>query len=465
MPLALRAAIYNSILGLGTASSTLNINCPSGNCTFDLSDTLGFCSACSDVTAQITKVCDEIPKTDSNSGTNCTYTLPGKLNLEAIDEQVPDDFGSAEEFSPDFRRTTNMSVLPLHRYETLWANDPEVVKSFEDPDYTKSKPAKTLFQGVADPILGFGRILFGTSKNPASAIGSNVMPTATECALYWCVQTLNTSIQNGVLNQTVVRTWSNSSANDTSDVHLSPYTSGSYAGGRHTANDYYVSPMSNVPLARFLENAFNATVRGLKMPGIGYTEEELLDLTIYSSDIAQALWHVDDLDSLMNNLADRMTDALRNLYSDPVTDAADLGKVYTTQTYVHVTWPWLILPVALVIASCMVLLAAIISSSRHQTIVWKSSSLAVLFHGLASAGGGGGDGGVGAGIGAGGIAHSMYKKEMEMTAEEMKVRLAETVDGDIRLVQTMKQQQQRDIGASNIHSKGRWRELVDFGKR
>ena len=461
MPLALRAAIYNSLLGLGTASSTLNINCPSGNCTFDLSDTLGFCSACSDVTAQVTKVCDEIPKTDSTSGTNCTYTLPGNLNLEAVDEQVPDDFGSAEAFSPDFRRTTNMSVLPLHRYETLWANDPEVVQSFEDPDYTISKPAKTLFQGVADPILGFGRILFGTSKNPASAIGSNVMPTATECALYWCVQTLNTSIQNGVLNQTVVRTWSNSSANDTSDVYLSPYTSGSYLGGRHTANDYYVSPMSNVPLARFLENAFNATLRALQMPGMGYTEEELLDLSIYSSDIAQALWHVDDLDSLMNNLADRMTDALRNLYSDPVTDAADLGKVYTTQTYVHVTWPWLILPVALVIASCIVLLAAIISSSRHQTIVWKSSSLAVLFHGLASAGAGGGEGGV-----AGGVAHSMYRKEMEMTAEEMKVRLAETVDGDIRLVQTMKQQQQgRDIAASNNHSRGRWRELVDFGKR
>lgn len=463
MPLALRAAIYNSLLGLGTASSTLNINCLSGNCTFDISDTLGFCSTCNDVTAQVTKVCDKIPKTDSQSGTNCTYTLPSKLNLRAIDEQVPDDFGSAEAVSPDFRRTTNMSVLPLHRYETLWANDPQVVTSFEDFEYTTPKPAKTLFQGVADPILGFGRILFGTNKNPTSAVGSNVMPTATECALYWCVQTLNTSIQNGVLNQTIVRTWSNSSANDTSDVHLSPYSAGSYLGGRHTANDYYVSPMSNVPLARFLENAFNSTVRALKMPGMGYTEEELLDLTIYSSDIAQALWHVDDLDGLMNNLADRMTDALRNLYSDPVTDAADLGQVYTTQTYVHVTWPWLILPVALVIASCLVLLAAIISSSRHQTIVWKSSSLAVLFHGLtspAAAGGGGSEGGAAAG----GIAHSMYRKEMEMTAEEMRVRLAETVDGDIRLVQTRKQQR-RDPGASDTHSRGRWRELVDLRKR
>ena len=406
------------------------------------------------MTAQVTKVCDDIPTTDTNSGTNCTYTLPSKLNLEALDEQVPFDFGSAEEESRKSRRTTNMSVAVLPRYQTLWGNDPEVVTSFEDSDYRTPKPAKTLFQGVADPILGFGRILFGTNENPTSAVGSNVMPSATECAMYWCVQTLNTSIQNGVLNQTTVGSWSNNSALDTSDVHLSPYNSGSYRGGKHTASDYYVSPMSNVPLARFLEDAFNTTVRGLSVPPEeGYTEEDIRDLTIYSSDIAQALWQAEDLDSLMNNLANRMTDALRNLYSDPVSDADDLGKVYTTQIYVHVSWPWLILPVGLVLASCMVLLAAIISSSRHQTIVWKSSSLAVLFHGLASGGGGGGGDGVG-------NAHSMFRKEMERTADEMKVRLAETVDGDIRLVQS----KLRDTNPRSSRS-GRWRELLDMRKR
>lgn len=368
-----------------------------------------------------------------------------------------------------------MSVVPLSRYETLWGNDPKVANDAIYHPNGLPKPAKTIFQGVADPIVGFGRILFGTAKNPTSAVGSDVMPTATECALYWCVQTLNTSIQNGILNQTIIRSWSNSSATDTSDVHLSPYTSGSsYLGGRHTANTYYVSPMSNVPLTRFLEQAFNATVKALQLPpDMGYTQEELLDLTIYSSDIAQALWHVDDdLESLMTNLANRMTDALRNLYKDPVTDPADLGNVFTTQVYVHVTWPWLILPVGLVIASCAVLVAAVVESTRQKTIVWKSSTLAVLFHGLGGGCGAVGEGGVGAGAGAGGggeggrgggMVHSMYRKEMEVAAEEMRVRLAETVDGDVRLVQTMNEQQQqrRDVGAS----RGRWKELVDLGKR
>ena len=342
-----------------------------------------------------------------------------------------------------------MSVMTLPRYETLWSNDPAVITSFSYSGLTSPQSIKTVFQGVADPVLAFGRILFNSSNNPTSVIGSDVMPSATECALSWCVQTLNTSIQNGILDQTILRSWSNTSALDTSDVHLSPYTTNS------NIPDYYVSPVSNVPLVRFLEDAFNASsVQGINLPGSGLSLEEQLDLTIYSSDIAQALWHADDLSSLMNNLADRMTDALRNLYSDPATDATAFGNVYTTQIYVHVTWPWLILPVGLVLASCMLLLAAIISSNRHQTIVWKSSILAVLFHGLESPGGDGGGGGSDSTDTGGRNKHSMYRKEMEMTAEDMKVRLAEKKDGDVRLVRVQRQRRD-DTERSGKHVR-RW---------
>lgn len=367
------------------------------------------------------------------------------MNITAQDQQIPDDYSSAEAQSPLFKMTTNMSVVALPRYPTLYGNDPSVVQSFNDPEYTTPTPGKTVFQGVADPILGFGRIVFNGSNNPTIAIGGNVMPTATQCALHWCVQTLDTSIQNGVLNQTTVGTWSNSSALDTSDVHLQPNFT-SLVGGKAGANGYYVSPISNLPLVKFLQDAFNATMQGINLPGMGLTEQELFDLTIYSSDIAQALWYADDMDSLMSNLADRMTDALRNLYSDPASDADNVGEVYITQTYVLVTWPWLILPVGLVLASCMVLFAAIISSSRYQTIVWKSSSLAVLFHGLARSEGSNG--------------HSVYRKQMEMTAEEMKVQLVDTADGSLHLVQL--KQQSNKLSKTQLR---RWTRLPYTGKQ
>lgn len=317
-----------------------------------------------------------------------------------------------------------MSVVALPRFDSLYGNDPSVVESLSDPEDTYPHPAETVFQGIAGPILAFGRVIFNNSLDSLSSIGGNAMPAATECALHWCVQILDTSIQNGVLNQTIFGTWSNSSALDTSDVHLRPNFT-SKAGENGTANSYYVSPMSNLPLVKFLEDAFTATFESVNLPGMDFTEQELLDLSIFSSDIAQALWYADDLDSLMNNLADRMTDALRNLYSDPVSDAGNLGKVYSTQTYVLVTWTWLILPIGLVLASCIVLSAAIISSSRHQTIVWKSSNLATLFHGLARNEGCNG--------------HSVYKKQMENMAEEMKVQLAESADGHLCLVESKQQ--------------------------
>ena len=313
-----------------------------------------------------------------------------------------------------------MSVVAWRRYEALLGNVPSMIGGSGALNHTSLSPGTTVFQSVGDPILGFGRVIFNGSNNSVSAIGSQVMPRATECTLYWCVQTLDTSIQNGILNQTLVGSWSNSPALDTAAVYLAPnFTSN--AGGKSRAGGYYVSPMSNLPLVRYLQGVFNATVRGnttvkgTNPPGLGFPEQELTEpILSYTSGLAQALWYADDLDSFMSNLADRMTDTLRNLYSDPEPDTT------TTETYVLVTWPWLALPVGLVLSSCMVLVAIITSSSRYQTMVWKSSSLAVLLHGL---GGGGERSGF-----------LVYKKQMEKEAEDMKVQLAENTSGDLRLV-------------------------------
>lgn len=59
---------------------------------------------------------------------------------------------------------------------------------------------------------------------------------------------------------------------------------------------------------------------------MGFSKHDLLTLTIFSANIAQALWHADDLNSFIKNLADRITDALRNLYSDAASYADALGK-------------------------------------------------------------------------------------------------------------------------------------------
>ena len=82
------------------------------------------------------------------------------------------------------------------------------------------------------------------------------------------------------------------------------------------------------------------------------------------------------------------------------------------------------------LASCAVLLAAMLESARYRAVVWKSSSLAVLFHGLKSAGADATGGGGGNDVG-----KDMYRKDMEDRAKGMMVRLREGKGGDVRLVE------------------------------
>lgn len=65
----------------------------------------------------------------------------------------------------------------------------------------------------------------------------------------------------------------------------------------------------------------------------------------------------------------------------------------------------LILALPRVVLSCILLLAAMVSSSRQRTAAWKSNSLATLFHG------------VGSGDSDDSIAHILHAKQMEIAAE------------------------------------------------
>jgi hypothetical protein len=59
-----------------------------------------------------------------------------------------------------------------------------------------------------------------------------------------------------------------------------------------------------------------------------------------------------------------------------------VGTVYVTQVYVSVQWVWLALPAALVTLSALFLASTVFMNRRQRLKLWKTSVLAVLFHGL-----------------------------------------------------------------------------------
>ncbi|KAI9794806.1 MAG: hypothetical protein M1816_002934 [Peltula sp. TS41687] len=90
---------------------------------------------------------------------------------------------------------------------------------------------------------------------------------------------------------------------------------------------------------------------------------------------AQAL-HNSDRTKVGANIAQRMTDSIRN--GRNATRAE--GTAFMQESYVHVRWSWLAFPAGLLLASAGVLVMCILYSKRRKIVLWKSSSLALLFH-------------------------------------------------------------------------------------
>ena len=79
---------------------------------------------------------------------------------------------------------------------------------------------------------------------------------------------------------------------------------------------------------------------------------------------------------MMENIATALTNYVRDSSNLTV-----VGQVGQAHIYVTVIWPWIILPAVLVIASIIFLMLAMYESKRKGARVWRTSELALLFHG------------------------------------------------------------------------------------
>jgi hypothetical protein len=58
------------------------------------------------------------------------------------------------------------------------------------------------------------------------------------------------------------------------------------------------------------------------------------------------------------------------------------GDAYAKESYVHVRWQWIILTAFLELASLVLLVLTIVHSRREDVPIWKSSVLALMYHGV-----------------------------------------------------------------------------------
>ena len=92
-----------------------------------------------------------------------------------------------------------------------------------------------------------------------------------------------------------------------------------------------------------------------------------------TADLSTVAKYMDDLTSSMN--------AVIRQRNPNVSTSSVYGTAYSTETCIRVQWAWLTLPASLLVLTIFFLVATAIHSRRwHKT--WKSSSLALIFHGF-----------------------------------------------------------------------------------
>ena len=118
---------------------------------------------------------------------------------------------------------------------------------------------------------------------------------------------------------------------------------------------------------------------------------------------------------MMESVANGLTKQMR----ENLNSTAIHGAALTPTVFVKVRWPWFAYPVTLAVLSAMFLAVTIIFSLEGDKLVWKSSSIALLFHPLE-------------GFNAEELEMSR-EDEMEAAAEKLQVRLTRE-DGGIRFI-------------------------------
>ncbi|KAG2414498.1 hypothetical protein HFD88_003689 [Aspergillus terreus] len=327
VPLGTAGAIYSGIYqNQSPNSNTVLANCPTGNCTFAPYQSLGFCSRCSNITDSL-----QLSKSPFGSSTKYNYTLPNGLS-----------FITSESMMYLMNATTGLDFIDLD---------------------ASNLPL----------ILNFTAI-------SSSGYGTTAI-SATECALYFCVQTYEAVVREGEFSEkrTAVSTASNYSTSYmavledfvlTPDVcyvngtrHEKPYTS--------LAKDcvYNVNWLSRLAMLNSLSPLLQGKGSLFVSNRPSWKPETLHAVYGLSGNYT-------DIASMFDSLASSLTLHARS----KVCGATVNGTTWTVQSYVHVRWLWLILPGGLVLLSGAFLFITILHT-RHQYI-WKSSPLALLFSDL-----------------------------------------------------------------------------------
>lgn len=385
----------------------VQLSCPTSDCTWEPYQSLGFCSECADIANMLEFGCHETKLdwiTTANSfdpyenGTMCGWffnaTSPNPILMSGyqVNPLTNEPIG----------QVLTTRLLPL---TTNISRRPLFGRSIK-------------FKGHRLPLTDFVVVTPPDGLEIEKVLASvfrHERPWATECVVLWCVKTIESSYHHAEYTEKITDYFINKTVGPDpwvqikvehpledrpdavqyiyfQDIILSPDAKNeslTYGASNDTAFniltifDTYLPSMETVNINGSNEFALQVKHKDpssspdVSTPVMKYRTrfKSPYERVFYNNP-----WRAPrNITKHMEDLATTMTNIIRMISKDNVT-----GRAYSEETYVEVRWPWLSLPVGLLLMTFIFLVATIMRTSKEKDNVgvWKTSAIATLLYGL-----------------------------------------------------------------------------------
>lgn len=394
---------YNSGIWNDASIYSRWAQCPTGNCTWPAFKSLNWCVKTSTYnTSDLDRVeinCpvaysedsfDEILQDFAMDGIPTTNSTPCEIHIEENSAPLayPIVFSLQGGFGP-------LVANPAGREPSFKTTFPlELIAPIRVSNDT---PDGSTYLGVPDPLLAIGYARFSSREAENSSM---VLEALEQAVMSLCTIQYNLTVERGELIESMSSPDFGRFLNDTTAAGIlgsddtwcwapSSILAPTFTGPAHQTADG-VSYILNGDTGAFCVGSRSSLTSDVaSLISSAYTMSLLRWSSNGTVSYSDHGWNSNE--NIMKRLKSRslasvinvIAASLNHLYDADVSDSTEraTGVALTYDTFVHVRWPWFVLPVMVELMG-LVYFVAIAYGLKRRRSLWKGSILAALYHGL-----------------------------------------------------------------------------------
>jgi hypothetical protein len=384
--LPINQPLYNGVFSSGRpGDSNPSFDCPTGNCTFEPYYTVGICSHCNDITSQVvvSKGCDVCRTPDSGyQGDSCTQTLPdANLTLTQCDYSgivfisstgISADYSPSPPLDLSFRRSFFQAMMySLGQKGCPGTNAPYFSES--------GSCLRAVECGLYPCARAYTGVVTGGNFTEKS-VSTYPMPLASPFTVYDpnCLYALRLGCVTGNGKNTL----KSQGYSFTGGQDWLQYNCSSRVQNAKTIPDHCIYEFNYIPAnaltVNFQEGFFDGTLKSADVGSIDQLSGSVQLQVLYDSGNNT----LSSINNTMRRVADFLTTYVRE-NGDESNSAPAPGTMFQSETFIRVRWAWFTLPAASALSTLIFFMYTLVEIARCEgSTNWKSSPLALLFHGL-----------------------------------------------------------------------------------